>query len=180
VLGAPGVSVAIGASTAATTLQVVGNIRVGTGGTNGCIQGFGGAAIAGTCSSDARLKKNIEPFTLVLDKISQLQPVTYDWAAEEHPEYHFGSERTTGLIAQEVEKVFPNMVATDERGYKAVNYSQLPLLLLQATREMKAESDSREARLTEALKQQQELIQQLFAEVEQLKARLNSGRNNQK
>jgi hypothetical protein len=141
-LGDGTVSVAIGTSAAATKLQVIGDIRVGTSGTNGCIQGFGGNVIAGTCSSDIRLKQNIEPFAPLLDKVSQLQPVTYDWRAEEHPEYHFGSERTSGLIAQEVEKVFPNMVAVDERGYKAVNYSQLPLLLLQAVRELKADNDA--------------------------------------
>jgi hypothetical protein len=139
---------------------------VGTSGTNGCIQGFGGTAIAGTCSSDARLKQNIEPFAPVLGKISQLQPVTYDWRAEEHSEYHFGNERTAGLIAQEVEKVFPNMVATDERGYKAVNYSQLPLLLLQALRELKADSDA-------TIQQQQSQIQELRTEIEALRMRID-------
>jgi hypothetical protein len=142
VLGDPSVSVAVGASTAATKLQVVGDIRVGTSGTNGCVQGFGGNAIAGTCSSDVRLKQNIEPLSPVLDQLIQLQPVSYEWKADEYPEYHFGPERTTGLIAQEVEKIFPGMVATDERGYKAVNYSQLPLLLLQALRELKAENNN--------------------------------------
>jgi hypothetical protein len=125
VLGS-GVSVAIGTSNAAAKLQVVGDIRVGTSGTNGCIQNFNGDSIIGTCSSDARLKQNIEPFAPVLDKVIQLQPVSYEWRAEEHPEYHFGPDRTQGLIAQEVEKIFPDMVAADARGYKAVNYSQLP------------------------------------------------------
>jgi hypothetical protein len=146
VLGAPGVTVAIGVSTAATTLQVAGDIRVGTSGTNGCIQGFGGTALAGTCSSDIRLKQNVEPFEPLLEQLVQLQPVFYEWNAAEHPEYHFGSERTAGLIAQDVEKVFPNMVAVDEHGYKAVNYSQLPLLLLEAVRELKAEVDALKAR----------------------------------
>jgi hypothetical protein len=103
-----------------------------------------------------------EPFAPVLDKVTQLQPVIYDWRAEEYPEYHFGSERTSGLIAQEVEKVFPNMVATDERGYKAVNYSQLPLLLLQALKDLKAENDN-----------QQTQIRQLLLEVNMLKTRLD-------
>jgi hypothetical protein len=101
-----------------------------------------GVCLAGPCSSDERLKTHIEPFAPVLDKLTQLQPVSYDWRADEHPEYHFGTERTQGLIAQDVEKVFPGMVATDERGYKAVNYSQLPLLLLQAVRELKADNDA--------------------------------------
>src|SRR5437660_9112630 len=138
VLGDPTVSVAIGTSAPATKLQVVGDIRVGTSGTNGCIQNFSGAPIMGTCSSDLRLKKNIQLFPPVLGKLIHLQPVSYEWRSDEHPEYHFGPERTTGLIAQEVEKDFPDMVAVDDRGYKAVNYTQLPLLLLQAVRELKA------------------------------------------
>jgi endosialidase-like protein len=150
VLGNPDVSVAIGASEAAAKLQVVGDIRVGTGGTNGCLQNFSGGTITGTCSSDARLKQNIEPFSPVLDRLIQLQPVSYQWKADEHPEYHFGTGKTDGLIAQEVEKVFPEMVAVDEHGYKAVNYSELPLLLLQAVRELKADND----RLREELETQ--------------------------
>jgi len=152
VLGDSSVSVGIGTQAPSTKLQVVGDIRIGTSGNNGCLQSFGGAPIAGTCSSDMRLKQNIEPFAPVLDKVVQLQPVSYEWNADEHPEYHFGSDRTSGLIAQHVEKVFPTMVSTDEHGYKAVNYSQVPLLLLQAMRE------------------QQEVIQLLRSEVEELKA----------
>jgi hypothetical protein len=178
VLGSTNVSVVIGATTAADKLQVVGDIRVGTSGTNGCIKNFSGAGIVGTCSSDIRLKQNIQPFFPVLGKLIHLQPVSYEWRSDEHPEYHFGSERANGLIAQEVEKVFPDMVATDERGYKAVNYSELPLLLLQAVRELKAENDSlRQERasdqqhLLETLKQQQQIIRQLQSDLDGLKGR---------
>src|SRR5262249_54915568 len=141
VLGDTSVSVGIGASAPVTKLQVVGDIRVGTSGSDGCIQSFGGAAIAGTCSSDERLKQNIESFAPVLDKLIQLQPVSYEWKADEHPEYHFGPERTSGLIAQDVERLFPEMVGADEHGYRTVNYSHLPLLLLQAVRDLKAENE---------------------------------------
>jgi Chaperone of endosialidase len=158
VLGSPGVTVAIGASTAATTLQVIGDIRVGASGNTGCIQAFNGSPIAGTCSSDARLKQDIEPLAPVLDMLSRLQPVTYSWRSDEHPDYHFGSGRTMGLIAQEVEVLFPNMVTVDQHGYKAVNYSELPLLLLQALRE------------------QQSQIQQMLSEIESLKTRLKAGK----
>ena len=126
-----------------------------------------------------RLKQNIEPFAPVLDKLIQLQPVSYEWNADEHPEYHFGPERTSGLIAQDVEKVFPGMVAVDERGYKAVNYSQVPLLLLQAVRELKVENESlRQERTNDkeqlmgTVKEQQEQIRQLLSEAELLKVRL--------
>jgi hypothetical protein len=73
----------------------------------------------GSCLSDVRLKKNIQPYSPVLDKLVQLQPVTYDWRVEEYPQFRFPSNRATGLIAQEVEKVFPDMVSTDEGGTSA-------------------------------------------------------------
>src|SRR5450755_2923517 len=98
--------------------------------------------IGGTCSSDIRLKKNIRPYPAVLHKLVQLQPVSYEWRANEFPQYHFGSSRASGLIAQEVEKVFPEMVSEDENGFKKVNYSQLPYLMLEAIRELKAENDN--------------------------------------
>ena len=52
--------------TIADKLQVFGDIRVGTTGTNGCIKDFGGT-IAGSCSSDRRFKKDITPFGHVLE-----------------------------------------------------------------------------------------------------------------
>jgi hypothetical protein len=103
--------------------------------------------IGGSCQSDIRLKKNIQPFPAVLDKVVQLQPVSYTWRTDEYPQFHFGTSRTSGLIAQEVEKVFPEMVSVDEGGFKRVNYSELPYLMLQGIRELKAENDDLRARI---------------------------------
>jgi len=130
-----------------TALQVGGDIRVGTSGTNGCLQNFAGTALTGTCSSDARLKTNILPFVPVLDKLVKLQPVHFDWNAEQYPDYHFGPGRNSGLLAQDVETVFPEMVGVDDHGYKTVNYSELPYLTLAAIRELKTENDSLHAQL---------------------------------
>jgi hypothetical protein len=78
----------------------------------------------------------------VLDKLVQLHPVSYNWRAEEFPQFHFGTSRTSGLIAQEVEKVFPEMVSVDQDGFKRVNCSELPYLMLQAIGDLKADNDS--------------------------------------
>jgi trimeric autotransporter adhesin len=147
VLGSSAVSVGIGTSAPNTKLQVVGNIRVGTSGTLGCVQRFDGTAIAGTCSSDARLKANVQPFGRVLDRVVRLQPVHHTWRTAEFPEYHFGQGIGTGLIAQDVEQVFPEMVSTDERGYKMVNYAELPYLTLQAVKDLKAENDKKDEQI---------------------------------
>jgi len=171
-----------GVPTPATALQVKGDIRVGTSGTNGCLQNFAGTALAGTCSSDARLKTNILPFAPILDKLVKLQPVHFDWNAEQYPDYHFGAGRNSGLMAQEVEKEFPEMVSADARGFKMVNYSELPYLTLAAIRELKIESDSLRAQLSERkaendslraqLAERQRELEELRQEVEARLARL--------
>lgn len=111
----------------------------------GCLSVSG--SLSGTCQSDVRLKKNIQPFPAMLNKLVQLQPVSYYWRADEFPQYRFSSSRTSGLIAQDVEKIFPEMVSVDKGGFKRVNYSVLPYLMLQAMRELKAQNDTLQERL---------------------------------
>jgi hypothetical protein len=130
-------------------LEVFGNIRVGTTGTNGCLKDFGGNPLAGTCASDLRLKRDITPFGSVLGQLTALQPVNYFWRAAEFPDRRFGGDRSSGLIAQDVEKVLPDLVETDADGFKAVNYSKLPLLTIQAVKELKAENDALKQRIAE-------------------------------
>jgi hypothetical protein len=125
-------------------------IKVGSGGTNGCVQRADGTGIAGTCPSDARLKKNVVAMSGALDKLTSLQPVTYEWRQKEFPERHFGAGKQTGLIAQEVEKVLPDLVATDEKGYKAVSYGvPLEMLLIQSVKELRAENAALKERLAQ-------------------------------
>ncbi len=141
-------NVGIGTTTPATAVQAIGDLRVGTSAANGCVQSFNGGTIAGTsCSSDFRLKTNILPFAPILDKLVKLQPVHFDWNVEQYPDYHFGPGRNSGLIAQDVEKVFPELVGVDAHGYKTMNYSELPYLTLAAIRELKTENDSLRAQL---------------------------------
>lgn len=137
--------VGIGTSAPMDKLQVTGDLRIGTNNALSCIKNFYGSAIAGTCSSDLRFKQQITPFSNLLDKVTRLQPVHFYWRAEEFPTRHFGTEQSFGLIAQDVEAVLPELVATDEEGYRAVNYSKLPLLTLQAVKELKGEQDSLKA-----------------------------------
>jgi hypothetical protein len=155
------------APTAADKLQVFGDARVGTSGTNGCIKNFAGTGIVGTCSSDRRLKKNITPFAPMLDKMTALQPVHYFWRSDEFPDRHFGNAQNYGLIAQDVEQVLPELVSTDSDGYKAIDYSKLPLLTIQAMKELKAENNTLKQRMTEL-----EPLQQRVAELEPLTKRV--------
>src|SRR5258705_12184243 len=69
-------NVGVGTTAPADKLQVNGDIRVGSG-TTGCVKDANGTVIAGTCSSDLRLKKSITPFPQLLNKLVQLQPVNF-------------------------------------------------------------------------------------------------------
>ena len=149
-------------------LQVFGDIRVGTTGTNGCIKDFGGNRLAGTCSSDRRFKKDITPFAHVLDRLTALQPVHYFWRAAEFPDQQFGDSRAYGLIAQDVEQVLPELVVTNDDGFKAVDYSELPLLTIQAVKDLKSENDALKQRVAELEKADPEALKQRVAELERL------------
>ena len=147
-------NVGIDTKNPADILHVAGDIRVGTGNI-GCVKDADGTVIAGTCASDSRMKSDIEPFSNVLDKLVQVQPVHFRWKTEEFPEYRFGTSTSFGLVAQQVEQIMPELVAEDEKGYKAIRYSKLPLLLLQA------------------MKEQQDQIRRLQEEIEGLRGKLN-------
>ena len=134
-------NVGVGTTAPADKLQVNGDIRIGSG-TTGCVKDANGTVIAGTCSSDLRLKKSITPFPRLLNKLVQLQPVNFYWRADEFPDRNFGSSQSFGLIAQEVEKVLPDLVAEDGNGLKLVHYHKLPLMLLEAIKELKTENDA--------------------------------------
>ena len=141
-------NVGVGTLSPADKLHVAGDARVGTG-TTGCVKDADGTVIAGTCSSDARLKKNVVALERMLDKVSRLKPVRFNWRSEEFPERGLGDEVQLGLIAQEVERVLPELVVEDEDGFKRVRYSELPLLLLQALSEQLERTERLERQLEE-------------------------------
>lgn len=137
--------VGIGTDSPGDLLDVNGDVRVGTSGTNGCLRSNNGGALAGACASDARFKRDVVPYAGVLARVGMLRPVQFSWRTEAFPERAFGGARETGLIAQDVEQAFPDLVSTDASGYKAVDYSKLPLIALQAIRELKVQNDALQA-----------------------------------
>jgi hypothetical protein len=102
----------------------------------------------------------------MLDAVTSLRPVHYDWRTDEFPDRHFSAYRSSGLIAQEVEQVLPELVVTGKDGYKAVEYSKLPLLAVQAIKELKAENDALQGKLGEVttrVAELERLLQELLA-----------------
>lgn len=85
-----------------------------------------------TAFSDITLKSNIELIPNALDKVCQIRGVTYE-------RDDMDGERQSGVIAQEVEKVLPEVVRTDEEGIKSIAYGNLVGLLVEAIKELKAE-----------------------------------------
>ena len=83
-----------------------------------------------TAFSDERLKDNIETLEDGLDKVEQLRGVTYTRDEKEN----------IGVIAQEVEKILPEIVLTadDEMGTKSVDYSRLTAVLIEAVKDLSA------------------------------------------
>lgn len=92
-------------------------------------------------SSDIRLKKNVATLTSTLENLRRVRGVSYEWRVNEFPERKFSPEPQIGVIAQELEQVYPELVFTDANGYKAVAYDKLSAVLLEAVKELKAEVD---------------------------------------
>ena len=86
-------------------------------------------------SSDYRLKNNITTIENALDKVDEMRGVEFDW--NEKQDSWEGHD--IGVIAQEVEKVIPEIVIERDDGYKAVSYHKLTALLIQAVKELKEE-----------------------------------------
>ncbi|EKD65865.1 MAG: hypothetical protein ACD_49C00078G0004 [uncultured bacterium (gcode 4)] len=102
------------------------------------------AWLAGTLTqaSDIRLKKEISQIENPLEKISQLEGVTYFWKDNTKD-----AKRQIGVIAQDVEKVFPETVNTDEKWMKSVAYGNLVAPLIEAIKELKSQNDKLEERI---------------------------------
>ena len=112
-------------------------------------------------SSDARLKKDIDPINLGLEAILQLEGKTYKWSdASRSQQTHIG------LIAQEVEKVIPELVTEDENGFKAIAYAKLTTILIEAIKEQ-------QTRITELENQNQTLADLFSIELELLTDRIS-------
>lgn len=96
--------------------------------------------------SDRNLKTNITPIEDALSKLRQISGVMFDWTDSEverrgGEDGYFVRKHDTGVIAQEVERVLPEVVATRDDGYKAVKYEKLAGLIIQAVNELADQVD---------------------------------------
>ena len=85
-------------------------------------------------SSDISLKDNIRPIESAIFKVKQIRGVTFDWN-EKSNKLQQEKGHDVGLIAQEVEKVLPEVVQIREDGIKAISYEKVVPLLVEAIKE---------------------------------------------
>jgi hypothetical protein len=93
-------------------------------------------------SSDIRLKKNVESLGAALDTLLQLHGVTFEWKDPSDFAGQTGTQR--GFIAQEVEKVMPEWIRSDSRGFKTISIPgrALEAMLVESLRQLKSENDA--------------------------------------
>ena len=90
-------------------------------------------------SSDITLKDNVRPIESAIFKVKQISGVRFDWNEKSSPlQQELGHD--VGLIAQEVEKVLPEVVSDGE--YKSVAYGNMVGVLIEAIMELKSQLDN--------------------------------------
>jgi hypothetical protein len=107
-------------------------------------------------SSDLSLKENVEPIASPLQKLRNVQGVSFTWKQEGNEHRGFPGGKHIGVVAQDVQKVFPEVVQDGPEGEKAVAYSELIPILI------------------EAMKEQQNLIEGQQKDIQELKTALKN------
>ena len=118
-----------------TTLNGTVAVNSGLGATTTAVT-VDGAVQAGSYyyTSDRRLKKNIRPLKDALQKILALNGYTFNWRKS--------GQGDVGLIAQEVEKIYPDLVYTNPRtGFKAVKYGNLVAPIIEGMKQLQDQND---------------------------------------
>ena len=156
----------IGTLTPNYNLEVIGNARFsnipsGTYTTNLGIDATG-ALVAGS-TSDIRLKTNISDLHDALETVMKLQGRYFNWKSE--PD----GTRKIGLIAQEVERVIPELVFTNKvDGYKGVQYPEMSAVLIEAIKEQQQIIESQQQQINDMQDRLQKLEQKLELQVSQV------------
>ncbi|MFA5928405.1 MAG: tail fiber domain-containing protein [Candidatus Margulisiibacteriota bacterium] len=93
-------------------------------------------------SSDQRWKKDILKIGSSLEKLSRINGVSYKWDKANFPKMNFDDGKQLGVIAQEVEAVYPELIKENSDGYKHLNYNGLFAPVIESIKELKAENEA--------------------------------------
>jgi trimeric autotransporter adhesin len=159
------------------TITTAGNVGIGTANPSAKLDVAGTVNASGgyTQSSDARLKDNIQPLDNVagLSAIGKLRPVSFDWR-----DPAMGGAQQYGFIAQDVQKIFPNLVSKGARttyapdGTLTLNYDGLIAPLVKAVQEQQTEIESQNAEIESLMSDNAALKR----DIEELRSAFGSGR----
>ena len=133
----------------ASTTKTTGSVVITGGlGVSGAINA--GADVTAYATSDIRLKTNIENIPYALAKVNLLNGVTYNWNDLAHEvEHKDTSVRETGVIAQQVNDVLPEVINIRDNGYMAVRYEKMVPLLIEAIKELTEQNRQLAQRLSD-------------------------------
>jgi hypothetical protein len=116
----------------------------------------GNANLTGTLTqnSDERLKTNIHPLQTSLDNLEQLSGYTYNWK-----EATKDNEQQIGLLAQEVKKIYPQLVKQNAAGELSVNYIGLVPVLIESIKAQQKQIEQQNQRIEELDKRIKKIVQ---------------------
>jgi len=149
-----------------------GNVGIGTNNPTAKLHVTGDVAVAGSIihPSDKNLKENIQTINNGLSLINQLNPTTYNHKADKATEFGLSTKLQYGLIAQEVEKVLPEIVikraleGKDGTIYQGLDYEKLIPILVAALQESNAKVESQNDKIDAQQTQINEILSKLNAE----------------
>ncbi len=161
--------------------RLAGNVGIGTANPGFTLEVNGTAGKPGggswSVASDARLKKNIHPLVGALDKLLALRGVNFEYL--EPGKIHELSGVRMGLVAQEVEKVFPDWVETGPDGFKRVTVRGLEALVVEALRTLQQQKEADVKELNQKLEAKTAALEKEIAELKararELAAKVNGG-----
>jgi hypothetical protein len=156
--------VGISKANPAYLLDVAGDINIDSSGK----LRFGGTQVCAssgcTAVSDIRLKKDIAPLNDSFEKINHLEGVTYNWKDPKK----YGDQKQIGFIAQDVEKIYPEVIVTDKKsGLKSIAYDHLVAPMIEAFKTFYQTFLERSHRQDEEIAELKERLAKLEQKLEQ-------------